>query len=620
MPSTYTTNLGIEKPGDGEQDGIWGDIVNENMDILDRAGNGTLFLTLSGTASTLTTADGILSNGQYKLLALQGTPSGTHTITIAPNDAQKIYFVRNLTAQTVIFTQGSGGNYTLLAGDSAIINTSGAGATASVSSFTDHLAMSSPNITGGALSNVTIDTATITGGTISGAAITGVTDINVDGGTAAAPGYTFSTDLNTGMYSAGADSIGFSTGGTNRLLLSNTALQTTFLGTAAAPAYSFSTVTNTGMFSPGADLLGFSVAGSELLRLSTGGAQILGATTELKALEIGVGRTGNAAAIIDLIGDATYTDYGTRLLRAASGPNAATVLTHRGTGALQVVTEEAAPISFLTTNAERMRITPSGFVGIGTGAPAASLDVVGAVYARAGAPGALGVNNNGFSFRGDGDTGMFSVGDGYVDFYNNSAATMQISAAGNVGIGTGASLARVRIYRENPGAHNNSHIEMLSSAGDVVLGFHAVGATAVCIVHARGTGERLSFTNGLRTGYCPIDAAAFVVPSDYRIKENVTPLGGAIARLSALQPKRFNFLEGSMMYQGGATVDGFIAHEVSAVVPEAVNGEKDAVNEDGAAIHQGVDQAKLIPLLTAALQEAIAKINALEARIAALEA
>jgi hypothetical protein len=132
MPSTYTTNLGIELPADGELDGVWGDVVNENMDILDRAINGSITLSLSGTSSTLTTTDGALSDGQYKLLVLGGSPSGTHTITIAPSDAQKVYFVRNTTAQSVIFTQGSGGNVTIAPSDGAIIYADGGGASAAV--------------------------------------------------------------------------------------------------------------------------------------------------------------------------------------------------------------------------------------------------------------------------------------------------------------------------------------------------------------------------------------------------------------------------------------------------------------------------------------------------------
>ena len=94
MASTYTSNTGIEKPGTGEQSGTWGDTVNTNSDILDRALNGVLTRSLTGISSTLTTADGILSDGQYKLISLTGSPSGTHTVDVLPNDSQKIYFLK----------------------------------------------------------------------------------------------------------------------------------------------------------------------------------------------------------------------------------------------------------------------------------------------------------------------------------------------------------------------------------------------------------------------------------------------------------------------------------------------------------------------------------------------
>jgi hypothetical protein len=67
-------------------------------------------------------------------------------------------------------------------------------------------------------------------------------------------------------------------------------------------------------------------------------------------------------------------------------------------------------------------------------------------------------------------------------------------------------------------------------------------------------------------------------------------------------------------------VDGFLAHELAEVVPEAVTGEKDAVDDEGNPVYQGIDQSKLVPLLTAALQEALAKIDDLTARVSALEA
>lgn len=164
MPSTYTNNLGITLPADGELDGTWGGTVNTNMSILDRAINGSVVLTLSGTTSTLTTSDGSLSNGQYKALILGGSPSGTHTITIAPNDAQKIYFVYNLSGQSVVFSQGSGTSVTIANGDSGVIYSDGAGAGAGVVNLTDHFAMNSVKITGGAITGIS-DLAVADGGT-----------------------------------------------------------------------------------------------------------------------------------------------------------------------------------------------------------------------------------------------------------------------------------------------------------------------------------------------------------------------------------------------------------------------------------------------------------------------
>ena len=102
--------------------------------------------------------------------------------------------------------------------------------------------------------------------------------------------------------------------------------------------------------------------------------------------------------------------------------------------------------------------------------------------------------------------------------------------------------------------------------------------------------------------------------SDYRLKENVVDIADGIARVKQLQPKRFNFIA-----DAGTTVDGFIAHEAQTVVPEAITGTKDEVDENGDPVMQGIDQSKLVPLLTAALQEAIAKIETLEAKVAALE-
>jgi hypothetical protein len=107
-------------------------------------------------------------------------------------------------------------------------------------------------------------------------------------------------------------------------------------------------------------------------------------------------------------------------------------------------------------------------------------------------------------------------------------------------------------------------------------------------------------------------ATSFNTSSDYRLKENVVPLTGAVDRLNQLQVHRFNFIA-----DPDKTVDGFIAHEAQAVVPECVTGTKDEVDADGNPVYQGIDQSKLVPLLTAALQEALAEIESLKARLTA---
>lgn len=132
MASSYTANIGIEKPGSGEQAGTWGTTTNANFDIIDRAINGVLSLSLSGTTTTLTTTDGTLSDGGHKVLVLAGSPSGTNTITISPNDQDKVYLVKNGSGQTATFTQGSGSDVSILNGETAWIFADGAGSGAAV--------------------------------------------------------------------------------------------------------------------------------------------------------------------------------------------------------------------------------------------------------------------------------------------------------------------------------------------------------------------------------------------------------------------------------------------------------------------------------------------------------
>ena len=121
-------------------------------------------------------------------------------------------------------------------------------------------------------------------------------------------------------------------------------------------------------------------------------------------------------------------------------------------------------------------------------------------------------------------------------------------------------------------------------------------------------GNNVGFINLTTTG------TNYSTSSDYRLKENETAISDGITRLKTLKPYRFNFIADAT-----TILDGFFAHEVTAV-PEAVIGTKDEVDENNEPVYQGIDQSKLVPLLTAALQEAVTKIETLETKVAALEA
>ena len=181
---------------------------------------------------------------------------------------------------------------------------------------------------------------------------------------------------------------------------------------------------------------------------------------------------------------------------------------------------------------------------------------------------------------------------------------MRISANGIVSIGTtGSTLGATDgvIF----GALESAFT--VSTAGNVPLRIYNkdTAGTRYCMEFRSASAAVGSITHdGTNTSY--------TTSSDYRLKENVAAVTDGITRLQQLKPSRFNFISNP-----DKTVDGFIAHEAQAVVPECVTGEKDAIDDDGEPVYQGIDQAKLVPLLTAALQEAIAKIETLEARLTA---
>lgn len=205
MASSYTANNGIEKIGSGEQAGTWGNTTNTNFDIIDRILNGVGAITLSGTTHTLTTTDGTLSDGMFSVLVLGGSPSGTNTITVSPNDQDKVYIVQNGSGQDATFTQGSGANVTVPNGSKKIIYCDGAGSGAAVVDVTDALDISSLRLGGTAITATGAELNLMDGGTSRGtdAVSDGDGIVTNDGGAMKQTNVqTFSTYFNANAFSA----------------------------------------------------------------------------------------------------------------------------------------------------------------------------------------------------------------------------------------------------------------------------------------------------------------------------------------------------------------------------------------------------------------------------------
>ncbi|WGL30536.1 chaperone of endosialidase [Synechococcus phage S-CRES1] len=186
---------------------------------------------------------------------------------------------------------------------------------------------------------------------------------------------------------------------------------------------------------------------------------------------------------------------------------------------------------------------------------------------------------------------------------------MRIGSDGRININTGGSDISV-----NSGTNDGLTIYDTGSPSAGVIQTSTNGGPAMYLRRRTNDGSIIVFfrdTTSVGTISVSTTATFYNTSSDYRLKENVVPLANAVDRLNQLQVHRFNFIA-----DPDTTVDGFLAHEAQDVVPECVTGTKDEVDDEGNPVYQGIDQSKIVPLLTAALQEALAKIEALEQRLA----
>jgi len=271
---------------------------------------------------------------------------------------------------------------------------------------------------------------------------------------------------------------------------------------------------------------------------------------------------------------------------------------------------------FSTNGSEKMRINSTGSVGIGTTSPNDKLEVSGGnirIYStnnanhliiKNNATGTSGVFEERIKFLGWNDTdqaAIIAMGNAYfgqpvnaLAFQVSGSEKMRITHGGDVLFGTTSTTSY-------PTLNNFVHINEVSGVS-VVIGGHSGAHTAVQFRHNGASAVGSIVITASSTSYN--------TSSDYRLKENVIEMTGALDRVSQLKPSRFNFIA-----DADTTVDGFLAHEVQEIVPEAISGEKDAVDEDGNPEYQGIDQSKLVPLLVSAIQELKAEIETLKTQI-----
>lgn len=210
---------------------------------------------------------------------------------------------------------------------------------------------------------------------------------------------------------------------------------------------------------------------------------------------------------------------------------------------------------------------------------------------------------------GDTNTGIFFPAADTIAFSGGGVESMRIDSSGRLLIGVSTNTNGAALAVSSQIAKTTALLPIISlSATATVASIVSVGSSTAARTH-------IVFENGATVGSISTSGSAttYSTSSDYRLKENVAPMTGALEKIAALKPCTYKWKV------DGTAGQGFIAHELQEVVPDCVGGEKDALDANGNPQYQGVDTSFLVATLTAAIQEQQALITSLTARIAALE-
>ena len=668
MTSSYTANNGLEKPEAGDQEGTWGGTVNTNMDIIDRVLSGVGSVSLSGTTHTLTTTDGTLTDGMYRVLLFTGALGANNTVTISPNDQDKLYFIVNNTTDSgssgpysVIIKQGTGATVTVENGRADIVYADGAGSGAAVVSLGTEIGQRAFDLytytaTAGQTTFTGSDTASKTLAysvhnlfvTLNGVTLENGTDYTATNGTSVVLTDAATVDDELNIYAfnafsvanvtaAGGDfSIGddlsftsdgavISFGADNDVTLTHSADQGLILKNA-----------NTSDDKPGTlylqtgetdiavnDYLGriFFQAPDE-----AAGTDAIAIAAEVSAISEGDFAADN---------NATSLSFGTGSSGASSQKmklSSTGVLTLNGSAGALIIPDDGTIGS--ASDPDAIQINSAGEVGIGTTSKTSATLYV---YNNEESHQAIDVKQDNASSA----TQVVNIsndGTGY-GFYNvnsNGSGTYTQASRGTAGyyVQNGAVASNYGIYAQatsNYGIYGRT----LSTGHGGLIAYDDSAACYGILGYSPSTtlyslyGNGSTYVSGSYTG------------SDSRLKDiqsRITTSDGMLAKVNQLKPTYYKWKANSDQGKADDTEQiGFIAQEVESIfnhvvkqapVPDLSESPPDAdgkVEKRDKTLNEELGDTKFVTYekltvyLTAALQEASAKIDTLEARIKTLE-